>query len=174
MLDAFTYTGGFALAAAKFGEAEEVLGIDRSEPAIELARKNAELNEVSNVTFEVAKVENALRDFKVSARKFGAVILDPPKFAVSRTGVARALRAYRDINLLAMQLLAPEGVLVTCSCSGYVSAHDFMQTINSAAVEAGRTVQIIEHRGQSADHPVIAGCPETAYLKCFICRVCLQ
>ena len=86
-------------------------------------------------------------------------------------GVPKALRAYRDLNLLAVQLLEPDGILATCSCSGHVSEWEFLQTVNAAAVEAGSTVQVIERRGQAADHPVMSSCPESAYLKCLICRV---
>ncbi len=171
VLDAFSYTGAFGITAAVLGGCGPVLALDRSAPALELARRNFELNGVTQFETRPALIADELRELKKSGRKFGAVILDPPKFARSRPGVERALRAYRDLNLLAMQLLEEDGILVTCSCSGHVSADDFLQMVNESAVEAGVTVQVLERRGQAADHPVISSCAETAYLKCFICRV---
>ncbi len=171
VLDAFCYTGAFGVTASRLGGAAEVLAVDRSEPAIELAQRNFELNGVKTFETRVAKVAEELRRLKGSDRRFGAVILDPPKFARSRPRVPKALRAYRDVNLLAMQLLEQDGILVSCCCSGHVSQDQFLQTLNSAAVEAGVGLQVLEQRGQAADHPVISSCPETAYLKCLICRV---
>ena len=171
VLDVFTYTGAFAIAASKLGGATSVLGIDSSEPAIQEARAHAEMNDCANVAFRAGKAAVELRRLKADGERFDAVILDPPKFARSRPGVRRALRAYHDVNLLAMQLLDPEGILVTCSCSGLVGEEEFIAMLNEAAREAGRTVRILERRGQPPDHPVIASCPETAYLKCCICEV---
>jgi 23S rRNA (cytosine1962-C5)-methyltransferase len=171
VLDAFSYTGAFGITAAVLGGCGPVLALDRSAPALEMARRNFELNGITQFETRPAQIADEFRELKKSGRKFGAVILDPPKFARSRPGVERALRAYRDLNLLAMQLLEEDGILVTCSCSGHVSSDDFLQMINESAVEAGVTVQILERRGQAADHPVISSCAETAYLKCFICRV---
>ena len=171
VLDAFSYTGAFSVTACRIGNASEVLALDRSAPTVELARRNFELNGITCAQAKVAQVAVELRALKKSGRRFGGVILDPPKFARSRHGVARALRAYRDVNLLAMQLLASDGVLVTCSCSGHVSLEQFSMMLNEAAVEAGVSLQILERRGQASDHPVISSCPEMAYLKCFICRV---
>jgi 23S rRNA (cytosine1962-C5)-methyltransferase len=171
VLDAFCYTGAFAVAACRLGGAAETLALDRSAAAVELARRNFELNAVGQAEARVAQVAEELRALKAARRRFGAVILDPPKFARSRPGLQRAFRAYRDLNLLSMQLLESDGILVTCSCSGHVSQEDFLLMLNDAAVEAGAAVQVLERRGQAADHPVISSCPETAYLKCFICRV---
>jgi len=171
VLDAFCYTGAFGVAAARLGGAQEVLAVDRSEPALDLARRNFERNGVERYETRAAQMATELRRLKKSGRRFGVAVLDPPRFARSRAGVDRALRAYRDINLLAMQLLEPDGVLVTCSCSGYVSPEDFLHTLNSAAVEAGVAFQVLERRSQAPDHPVMASCPETGYLKCFIGRV---
>ncbi len=171
VLDAYTYTGAFAIAAARRGGAAEVLAIDRSEPALELARRNAALNGCENVSFQCGKVEVLLRQLKREGASFGAIILDPPKFARTRSGVSKALRAYRDVNLLAMQLLDPEGILITCCCSGRVTEDAFIMMLNDAAVEAGKKLQIIDRRGQSGDHPIIASCPETSYLKCIIGRI---
>jgi len=170
VLDVFTYTGGFALAAAR-GGAVSALGVDRSAPALEIARRNAELNGATNVTFETGQAAPTLRALREAGRRFGMVILDPPKFAHSRQGLDRALRAYREINLLGLQLLDPEGILVTCSCSGLVAADAFLGVVNEAAVETDRRVQLLERRGAAADHPVSTAFPEGDYLKCLIARV---
>jgi 23S rRNA (cytosine1962-C5)-methyltransferase len=171
VLDAFSYTGAFGITAAILGGCGPVLALDRSAPALELARRNFELNGVTQFETRPAQIADELRELKKSGRKFGAVILDPPKFARSRPGAERALHAYRDLNLLAMQLLEEDGILVTCSCSGHVSPDDFLQMVNESAVEAGVIAQVLERRGQASDHPVISSCAETAYLKCFICRI---
>ena len=171
VLDAFCYTGAFAIAASRLGGAARVTAVDRSEAALALARKNLDLNGVMNVEVRPGQVADELRELRKAGRRFGAVILDPPKFARGGQGVERALRAYRDINLLAMHLLEEDGILVTCSCSGHVGEGDFLMMLNEAASEAGVSAQILERRSQSADHPVIVSCPETLYLKCFILRI---
>jgi len=171
VLDAFCYTGGFGMAACRLGGAADVLGLDSSAPAVDLARRNYELNALARAEARVAQVAGEFRALKKTGRTFGAVILDPPKFARSRPGVPRALRAYRDVNLLAMQLLEPGGILVTCSCSSHVREADFIHMLNGVAMEVRRDVQVLERRGQAPDHPAIVSCPETAYLKCLICRV---
>jgi 23S rRNA (cytosine1962-C5)-methyltransferase len=171
LLDAFCYTGAFAVTASKLGGAARVTAIDRSEAALALARKNLDLNGVMNVEVRPGQVADELRELRRAGRRFGAVVLDPPKFARGGQGVERALRAYRDINLMAMHLLEEDGILVTCSCSGHVGEGDFLMMLNEAASEAGVSAQILERRSQSADHPVIVSCPETLYLKCFILRV---
>ena len=171
VLDAFCYTGAFGITAIKAGGATELLAVDRSAPALELAQRNFELNGITNAQAHPAQIADELRTLKKAGRTFGGIILDPPKFSRSAAGMERALRAYRDLNLLAMQLLQDDGILVTCSCSGHVSPEMFLMMLNDAATEAGVTLQILERRGQSADHPVIASCPETGYLKCFIGRV---
>ena len=171
VLDMFSYTGGFGLAAALKGNASEVLCVDRSDAAIDLGREDAQLNGAANVRFSVGNARDSLQQLKRDGERFGMVVLDPPKYARSRTGLKRALQGYRTINRLAMQVLAEDGILVTCSCSQYVSSEDFVLAVNQAATEAGRQVQILERRGQPPDHPVIASCPETGYLKCLICRV---
>jgi 23S rRNA (cytosine1962-C5)-methyltransferase len=171
VLDAFCYTGAFGIAALRIGGAAAVTALDSSASALQLARQNFELNGATDVEVIEGAVSTQLRRLKDDGRRFGAVILDPPKFARSRAGVPRALRAYRDANLIAMQLLEEDGVLVTCSCSGHVGPREFLLMLNDAATEAGVGVAVLEQRGQAADHPVIASCPETGYLKCFICRV---
>lgn len=171
VLDLFCYTGGFSLAAVLLGGAREVLGIDGSAKAIAIAEANAELNGVAQARFEAADCFAALDRLAAEAERFDAVILDPPKFARSRGAVTEALRAYHRINRLAVGLLAPGGILVTCSCSGHVSREDFLYMLVGVAQQTKRDLQVLEIRGAAADHPVSTTCLETEYLKCFICRV---
>ncbi|QDU38665.1 Ribosomal RNA large subunit methyltransferase I [Maioricimonas rarisocia] len=172
VLDMFCYTGGFSIAAAKLGEARHVTGVDSSESALDMARRNAELNEVSSqVSFEQGDAFRTLESLVEEKKRFDAVILDPPKMARSRGGIERAARGYFSLNRLALDLLEPNGLLVTCSCSGLISREDFEQILAKVALDAGRSLQVLEVRGQAADHPVSVHCLETSYLKCFICRV---
>jgi len=171
VLDMFCFSGGFSLAASRLGAALEVLGIDVSEKAIALARANAELNGVTNVRFEQGDGFQVLDEFLAAGRRFEGIILDPPKFTRTRQSVDEALRAYHRINRLAVDLLAPDGILVTCSCSGSVAREDFLQMLAVVAQKTGREIQVLEQRGPSPDHPVSVTCPESEYLKCFICRV---
>ena len=171
VLDMCCYTGGFALNAAKLGQAKEVLGVDASEHALAVARTNAELNGLTNVRFEKGDCFDSLEQRVAAGEKYGAVILDPPKFVRGKAGVHAALRAYHRINQLAVELLEPEGILVTCSCSGNVTREDFYDMLFGVADRTKREIQILEQRGPAADHPTAATCPETQYLKCFICRV---
>jgi len=167
----FCYSGGFAVACAVSGGARSVLAIDSSAKAAALARGNAELNGAANVTVETADAFERLDALAAAGERFGMVVLDPPKFARSRTAVDDALRAYHRINRVAIGLLEPGGMLVTCSCSGSVSRDDFLQMLGGVAQRAGRPVQILECRGAAADHPVSASCLEGEYLKCVIARV---
>ena len=146
-------------------------GSTRARPAIALARANAELNSISNVHFEVGDCFDALDSLVHERRRFDAVILDPPKFTRSRRSVDEALRAYHRINRLAVDLLTPGGILVTCSCSGSVTREDLLYVLAGVAQQTGRDVQVLEQRGAAQDHPVSATCLESEYLKCFICRV---
>lgn len=171
MLDVFCYTGGFSLSASQLGNAANVIGIDGSERAIATAQANAQRNGIQNVVFQVGDGFQSLDEFRTRGEKFGAVILDPPKFARSRRQVDEALRAYHRINRLAVDLLDPGGILTTCSCSGGVSREDFMLMLSGVAQKSGRTIHILEQLGAAPDHPVSATCPESEYLKCFICRV---
>lgn len=171
VLDCFTYTGAFAVYAAKIGRAARVVAVDSSEGSLELARENARLNGVENVEFRHGDVSDEIRAIKTAGEKFDMVILDPPKLARTRVGVPKAVNKYREINLLAMQALSPGGALVTCSCSQHVSEDILARVVSEAAREIGRTVQVLEYRSQAADHPVSATCTETKYLKCLICRV---
>ena len=165
-LDCFTFNGGFALHIAK--ECDSVLGIDISEDAVSAARRNAELNQTPNVEFRAANVFDALREFEASGEKFDTIILDPPAFAKNRASVKAAARGYKEINLRALKLLNPGGVLVTCTCSYHMQQEMFLEVIAAAMLDARRRLQIVEVRGQSSDHPVLLGVPETHYLKCVI------
>lgn len=171
VLDMFCYSGGFALNAAAHGDAREVLGIDSSEKAVVLARANAELNGLTNVRFEQADCFKALEALAVEGERFGVVILDPPKFARSRSSVDDALRAYHRLNRLAVSVLDPGGILVTCSCSGHVTREDMQYMLLGVAEQTRRDIQVLEMRGAAADHPVSVTCLESEYLKCAICRV---
>lgn len=168
-LDCFTFNGGFALNLAKVCDA--VTAIDISEDAIDLARRNAELNDVKNIEFQTANVFDALRDMEKSGEKFDTIVLDPPAFVKSRAALRSAVRGYKEINLRALKLLNKGGILVTCSCSFHFSEEIFLETIAESARDARRRVHLIEKRMQAADHPVLVGMPETYYLKCFILRV---
>jgi len=170
VLDCFCYSGGFGLHAAKRG-ATTVEAVDISETALNLARENAELNGVTNIRFIKADVFDHLNALLETGKKFGAVILDPPKFARTRKSIPEALRGYRSLLGLAIRLLEPEGVLVMCCCSGLIAGEDIEAVLGQVSADARRDVQIIERRGQDVDHPIAATCPETSYLKCFICRV---
>ena len=171
VLDMFCYSGGFGLNALRHGQAREVIAFDSSAKAIALAKANAELNGVQNIRFEQGDGFDALDGLVAARQKFSAVILDPPKFARSRQAVAEAMRAYHRLNRLAVDLLEPGGILVTCSCSGHVTREDFLYMLVGVAQQTKRDIQILEQRGAAADHPVSATCLETEYLKCFICRV---
>ncbi|MCA8990056.1 MAG: class I SAM-dependent rRNA methyltransferase [Planctomycetaceae bacterium] len=169
VLDLCSYSGGFALNALKYGLAEKVTCVDSSASALELAAKNAELNELADrIDFQVSE---GLRYLEQTDRQFDSIILDPPKFARSRGGVDRALKAYYKWNAAALRKLKSPGILVTCSCSGLVSEEEFLNSIQLAGSQAGRFIRLLEARGQSPDHPVSLQCPENAYLKCLICAV---
>jgi 23S rRNA (cytosine1962-C5)-methyltransferase len=170
VLDAFCYSGGFSLYAAKAGAAE-VLGLDASEPALELARKNAIANGLANATFENADVFKKLAELVAADRKFDVLILDPPKFARNRAAVPEAMKGYRRLHQLAMKLLDRDGVLVSCCCTGLIAMSDLEDVVAQVAVESRRDVQILQRRGPSPDHPVAISCRETGYLKCLISRV---
>jgi 23S rRNA (cytosine1962-C5)-methyltransferase len=170
VLDVCCYTGGFALACAKLGGAREVIGIDSSQRSIDWARRHAAENQVSQAQFEVADCFRALEQRAGQSDKFGMIVLDPPRFAGNRRSIPDALRAYHRLNRLAVESLEPGGYLVTCSCSGLVTRNDFAHMISGVAQKTGRDIQILEQRGAAPDHPVWATCPQTDYLKCFVCR----
>jgi 23S rRNA (cytosine1962-C5)-methyltransferase len=171
VLDMFCYTGGFALCASALGGAKEVQGIDGSKRAIAQASRNAELNGLSNVRFEVGDGFQTLDALLERQEKFDAIILDPPKFAKGRSGINAALMAYHRLNRTAVELLTPGGILVTCSCTGSVSREDFVLMLSGVAQKTGRNIRILEQRGAAPDHPVSATCLETEYLKCLVCEV---
>jgi 23S rRNA (cytosine1962-C5)-methyltransferase len=167
-LDLFSYHGGFALALGR--TCDTVLAVEQDAKAAERARENAARNGRSNVTVETGNAFDVLRRFADSGRRFDTVVLDPPGLAKRREGLATALRAYHELNLRALKCLKPEGLLVTCSCSGKLSREAFEEMVVSAAVDARRPVQILERRGAGLDHPVLAGLPETEYLKALYVR----
>lgn len=170
MLDAFSYSGGFGLHAARAGAAS-VLCVDGSEGALELGRQNAELNQVSEkVTFERSDVFKYLEQAVQASAKFDLIVLDPPKFARNQSAVDTALKGYRRLQALSLQLLNLEGVLVLCCCSGLIKMHELEEITAQVATEAKRPLQILERHGQPADHPVSLACPETSYLKCLVFR----
>lgn len=166
VLDVFSYAGGFALHAAC--RAAEVEVVDSSYPALEAARRNAQLNGLSNIVFTRARAFDLLRERSDAGEGYDMVVLDPPAFAKTRRDLSRARRAYKEINLRAMKLLIPGGVLLTCSCSYHFSRELFEDTLRSAAVDAGRKMRVREWRGQAADHPEVLTIPETRYLKCAV------
>ena len=168
VLDCFCHTGGFALNAAAAG-AKSVLGLDISDRAIEQAIKSAGLNNLSGLCqFEPADVLHTLKERVESGEKYEVVILDPPAFAKNKKSIESALKGYKEINLRAMKLLSPGGILLSCSCSYHVDDEQFKVMLVDAARDANRTLKLLEFRHQSKDHPVLLACRETQYLKCAI------
>ncbi len=166
VLDCFCYTGGFALHAAKAG-ARRVEGIDISQEAVTAATENAKLNHLSDrCTFRNGNVFDELRDLQAAGRRFDLIILDPPAFTKSKEAVLSALRGYKEINLRAMKLLDPGGILVTSSCSYHVSEATFLEMLQDAAADARVRCRILAIRTQASDHPPLLGVKETQYLKC--------
>ncbi len=168
-LDCFTFAGAFALNLAPV--CESVLGIDISGVAIAAAERNAALNGATNVEFREANVFDALREMENAGERFDTVVLDPPAFAKNRASVKAAARGYKEINLRAIKLLNPGGVLVTCTCSYHMSEEMFLSLVADAATDARRRLQLMEKRMQASDHPILFGVPETYYLKCVVARV---
>lgn len=171
VLDLFCFTGAFSLNAVKHGEAAEAIGIDSSAAAIGRAQEHAVLNNVDRVEFQAGDVMEALERLRAEGRSFGAIICDPPKYARQAKDVEHALKGYLRLNLAALDVLAPDGILATCSCSGLVGRELFADLLGQVAEQSGRRIQLLEQRGQAPDHPVSASCLETEYLKCMICRV---
>ncbi|HEY6350528.1 MAG TPA: class I SAM-dependent rRNA methyltransferase [Candidatus Angelobacter sp.] len=171
-LDVCTYQGGFALHLAR--TCEKVTAIDISREALEVAEKNEKLNASANrseIEWMEANAFDLLKDYCVAGRQYDVIVLDPPAFARSKRNLDAAMRGYKELNLRALKMLRPSGILVTCSCSFHVSEGDFLEAVTAAAVDACRSVRILEKRTQSSDHPILLGVPETYYLKCLICSV---
>jgi 23S rRNA (cytosine1962-C5)-methyltransferase len=168
-LDCFMFQGGFALHLAR--GCESVIGVDVSAPALARATRNADLNQISNVTFVEGNVFDLLREMEERGDRFDLINLDPPAFAKNRGSLDAAKRGYKEINLRAMKLLNERGTLITSTCSYHLSEIEFLNVLADAAADAGRSARIIEKRTQARDHPVLISMPETYYLKCVILRV---
>ena len=168
-LDCFSYLGGFALQLAR--RASRVTAVEISEAACTNLNANAQLNGIKNVDIVNANAFDYLRDQVDEGKKYDTVVIDPPSFAKNKTAIEAAKRGYKELNLRAMMLLKPGGFLISASCTYHVDETSFEEILDSAAADAKRRVQIIERRGASRDHPVLAGLRETRYLKCFVLRV---
>ena len=177
-LDVFCYQGGFALHLAP--RCAQVTGVDSSRPALEVAEQNAALNReawegAGVVKNEIVWIEanafDLLKDFAAAKRQYDTIVLDPPAFAKTKRDLDAALRGYKELNLRALKMLRPGGILVTCSCSYHVSQSVFLEMLASAAADAHRTLRVLEVRGQAKDHPILLNVPETAYLKCIATSV---
>jgi 23S rRNA (cytosine1962-C5)-methyltransferase len=167
-LDVFCYQGGFALHLAP--HCTKVTGVDSSRPALEMAEQNAALNG-REIEWIEGNAFDLLKDYAGSGRQYDTIVLDPPAFAKSKRNLETALRGYKELNLRALKMLRPGGILVTCSCSYHVSLADFVAVLASAASDARRTVRVVEVRGQAKDHPIILNVPETGYLKTIVVTV---
>ena len=165
-LDCFTSTGGFALHLA--ARVPRVIAIDSSAAALETAARNRDANGIANVEFREANVFDFLAAERAARRRYGTIVLDPPAFSKSRQTVDSAARGYKEINLRALELLEPGGVLVTCSCSHHVSEALLLEIVAEAALDAGRTMRVLDRRTQAQDHPILLTVPETHYLKCLV------
>jgi len=165
-LDCFTCTGGFAIHMA--GRCEYVEAVDSSAAALATANRNAVLNRIGKVSFRNADAFDLLSSYSSTRQRFQTVVLDPPAFTKSRVNLEDAGRGYKEINLRALRLLETGGILITCSCSHHFSEAMLLETVASAALDAGRTLRVIERRTQSQDHPILLTVPETHYLKCLI------
>lgn len=170
VLDICCNTGGFSVYAKARGQAAEVVGLDLDEQAIDLAKHNAKLNQV-NIRYIQADLFAWLRDIIPQGELFDAVVLDPAKLTRDRDDVPAALRKYCDMNRLALQVVRPGGIFLTCSCTGLVSEADFLESLRRAAWQAGRTLQVFKIAGAAPDHPFLLNVPEGRYLKAVFCRV---
>ncbi|AJI94305.1 ribosomal RNA large subunit methyltransferase I [Yersinia ruckeri] len=172
VLNCFSYTGAFAVAAL-MGGCEQVISVDTSQAALDIAKQNVELNQLdlSKAEFIRDDVFQLLRHYRTQGEKFDMIIMDPPKFVENKNQLASACRGYKDINMLALQLLRPGGILLSFSCSGLMPNDLFQKILADAALDASCDIQFVEQFRQAADHPVIATYPEGLYLKGFACRV---
>jgi 23S rRNA (cytosine1962-C5)-methyltransferase len=168
-LDCFTSTGGFALHLA--AKCEAIEAVDSSAAALATARANAHANGISHIDFREADVFDLLAGYAAARKHYSLVVLDPPAFAKTRKNVEAAAGGYKEINLRALRLLGPGGILVTCSCSHHVSEATLLELVAEASLDAGRTVRVLERRTQSQDHPILLTVPETHYLKCLVLEV---
>ena len=167
-LDVFCYQGGFALHLAP--RCSRVVGVDSSRPALEVADRNATLNH-HEIEWIEANAFDLLKGYSSSAQQYDMIILDPPAFAKSKRDLDAAMRGYKELNLRALKMLRPGGVIVTCSCSYHVSQADFLEMLAASARDAHRILRLAEVRGQAKDHPILLDVAETAYLKCVIATV---
>ena len=170
VLDVCCYTGGFGIYAKKLGGAESVTGVDLDEKAIDLAKRNADLNQV-RIDHVHADAFAYLRQMQQNGRSYDVVVLDPSKFIASREEYEEGSRKYVDLNTLGMSVVKPGGLLLTCSCSGLVSLSDFVSLVKAAATRLRRRLQIVDQTAAGPDHPVMANCPESAYLKAVWARL---
>src|SRR5579863_1133074 len=167
-LDVFCYHGGFALHLAQ--QCSKLTGVDSSRPALEIADRNAALNG-REIEWIEANAFDLLRDYASAGQQYDTIVLDPPGFAKSKNNLETALRGYKELNLRALKMLRPGGILVTCSCSYHIGAPDFLKVMTQAAQDTHRTVRLLESRTQAKDHPILLTVPETAYLKCLVLSV---
>src|SRR5271166_5016685 len=167
-LDVFCYHGGFALHLAQ--RCSKVTGVDSSRPALEVADRNAALNG-REIEWIEANAFDLLRDYASAGQQYDTIVLDPPAFAKSKSNLDTALRGYKELNLRALKMLRPGGILVTCSCSYHVSPADFLEVVTQAARDMHRNLRVVETRTQAKDHPILLTVPETAYLKCIVLAV---
>ena len=168
-LDCFTSTGGFALHMAP--KCESVEAVDSSAAALGTAEENRKANAIANIEFREADDFEILAGYSSARREFSTVVLDPPAFAKSRRNLEGAARGYKEINLRALRLLGPGGILVTCSCSHHLSEATLLELVADAALDAGRELRVLERRTQAQDHPILLTVPETHYLKCLVLQV---
>jgi 23S rRNA (cytosine1962-C5)-methyltransferase len=164
-LDVFCYQGGFALHMAQ--SCSQITGVDSSRPALEVADRNAALNS-REVEWVEANAFDLLRDYADAGRRYDTIVLDPPAFAKSKSNLETALRGYKELNLRALKMLRPGGILISCCCSYHVSPAQYLEVVGESARDAHRSLRIIETRGQAKDHPILPNVPETEYLKCVI------
>ena len=175
-LDVFCYQGGFALhlintnALHPAAKCSSVTGVDSSRPALEMAEKNALLNGRELEWIE-ANAFDLLREYSAANRRYDTIVLDPPAFAKTKRDLEKALGGYKELNLRAMKMLRPGGILVTCCCSFHVGPADFLKVVAAAAQDAHKSLRVVEHRGAAKDHPILLNVPETSYLQCLILSV---
>jgi len=167
-LDVFCYQGGFALHLAR--KCSKVTGVDSSLPALEVAEENAKLNG-TEIEWMEANAFDLLKDYASAGHEYDTIVLDPPAFAKTKRDLPAAARGYKELNLRALKMLRPGGILATCSCSYHVSEQELQDIVVAASLDAKRTVRLLEKRVQAKDHPIVPAVPETAYLKALVLQV---